>query len=135
MIKGYLTRLIDDGNQTLGVLTLFDGLDKIFECKTLELPWKDNKTNVSCVPKSVYKVLHRTSEKYKKHFILQDVRDRRYILIHQGNFNTDTKGCILVGSSFRQVNNDSLLDITSSKRTLSQLLEATEGEVFELTIT
>jgi|TARA_B110000977_G_C11052861_1_gene482961 hypothetical protein len=135
MIKGYLTRLIDDGNQTLGVLTLFDGLDKIFECKTLELPWKDNKTNVSCVPKSVYKVLHRTSEKYKKHFILQDVRDRRYILIHQGNFNTDTRGCILVGSSFRQVNNDSLLDITSSKRTLSQLLEATEGEVFELTIT
>ena len=90
---------------------------------------------VSCVPKSVYKVLHRTSEKYKKHFILQDVRDRRYILIHQGNFNTDTRGCILVGSSFRQVNNDSLLDITSSKRTLSQLLEATEGEVFELTIT
>tara|TARA_R110000796_G_C14471536_1_gene425623 strand:- start:558 stop:965 length:408 start_codon:yes stop_codon:yes gene_type:complete len=135
MIKGYLTRLIDDGNQTLGVLTLFDGLDKIFECKTLELPWKDNKTNVSCVPKSVYKVLHRTSEKYKKHFILQDVRDRRYILIHQGNFNTDTRGCILVGSSFGQVNNDSLLDITSSKRTLSQLLEATEGEVFELTIT
>ena len=135
MIKGYLTRLIDDGNQTLGVLTLFDGLDKIFECKTLELPWKDNKTNVSCVPKSVYKVLHRTSEKYKKQFILQDVRDRRYILIHQGNFNTDTRGCILVGSSFRQVNNDSLLDITSSKRTLSQLLEATEGEVFELTIT
>lgn len=135
MIKGYLTRLIDDGNQTLGVLTLFDGLDKIFECKTLELPWKDNKTNVSCVPKSVYKVLHRTSEKYKKHFILQDVRDRRYILIHQGNFNTDTRGCILIGSSFRQVNNDSLLDITSSKRTLSQLLEATEGEVFELTIT
>ena len=117
------------------MLTLFDGLDKIFECKTLELPWKDNKTNVSCVPKSVYKVLHRTSEKYKKHFILQDVRDRRYILIHQGNFNTDTRGCILVGSSFRQVNNDSLLDITSSKRTLSQLLEATEGEVFELTIT
>ena len=135
MIKGYLTRLIDDGNQTLGVLTLFDGLDKIFECKTLELPWKDNKTNISCVPKSVYKVLHRTAEKYKKHFILQDVRDRRYILIHQGNFNTDTRGCILVGSSFRQVNNDSLLDITSSKRTLSQLLEATEGEVFELTIT
>ena len=134
MIKGYLTRLIDDGNQTLGVLTLFDGLDKIFECKTLELPWKDNKTNVSCVPKSVYKVLHRTSEKYKKHFILQDVRNRRYILIHQGNFNTDTRGCILVGSSFGQVNGDSLLDITSSKRTLNELLEATEGNGLELII-
>ena len=133
-MKAILTRLDDDGKQTLGHLTLFKGLKKVFECKTLELPWKDNETNVSCVPKGVYKVSHRTSGKYKKHLILHNVRNRRYILIHQGNYNTDTRGCILVGSSFGQVNGDSLLDITSSRRTLNELLEATEGNGLELII-
>ena len=134
MLKACLTRLSDDGNQTLGHLTLFDGLEKIFECKTLELPWRNNTSNISCVPKSIYKVSHRTSDKYKNHFILQNVRDRRYILIHNGNFNTDTRGCILVGSSFAQINGDSLLDITSSKRTLNELLDSTKKNGFELTI-
>ena len=80
-MKAILTRLDDDSKQTLGHLTLFKGLVKVFECKTLELPWKANKTNVSCVPKGVYKVSHRTSDKYKKHLILHNVRNRRYILI------------------------------------------------------
>ena len=55
-MKAILTRLDDDGKQTLGHLMLFKGLEKVFECKTLELPWKANETNVSCVPKGVYKV-------------------------------------------------------------------------------
>ena len=46
-MKAILTRLDDDGKQTLGYLTLFKGLKKVFECKTLELPWKANETNVS----------------------------------------------------------------------------------------
>ena len=134
MLKAYLNRLDEGIDQTLGYLTLWDGLEKVFECVTLELPYEDNMTNISCVPKGVYKVSPRYSDKYKKHFILDDVPNRRYILIHHGNYNTDTRGCILVGSSFGQVNGDALLDITSSKRTLNELLEATEGNGLELII-
>ena len=133
-MKAYLIRLDEGIEQTLGHLTLYDGLEKVFECVTLELPYEENLTNISCVNKGVYEVTHRYSEKYKNHLILNDVPNRRYILIHYGNYNSDTEGCILVGSRFAQINKDSLLDITSSRRTLSELLGATNGKGFKLTI-
>jgi hypothetical protein len=134
MYRAVLVRLEQNNHQTLGRFTLFNGLDKVFDCVTLELPWEDNQTNISCVPKGVYKVSPRYSDKYKNHYILEDVPNRRYILIHYGNFNTDTRGCVLLGSRFAQINSDSLLDITASRRTISELLSITEGEGFELTI-
>ena len=133
-MRASLIRLDEGIEQTLGHLTLYDGLEKVFECVTLELAYEDNLTSISCVNKGDYDVTHRYSEKYKNHLILNDVPNRRYILIHYGNYNTDTKGCILVGSRFAQINADSLLDITASRRTLSELLEATNGEGFKLTI-
>lgn len=134
MYRAVLVRLEQNNHQTLGRFTLFNGLDRVFDCVTLELPWEDNQTNISCVPKGVYKVSPRYSDKYKNHYILEDVPNRRYILIHHGNFNTDTRGCVLLGSRFAQINSDSLLDITASRRTISELLSITEGEGFELTI-
>ena len=134
MLKAYLNRLDESVDQTLGCLTLYDGLKKVFECVTLELPYEHNMTSVSCVPKGSYDVTHRYSCKYKNHLIVNDVPNRRYILIHYGNFHTDTRGCILVGSRFAQINADSLLDITASRRTLSELLEATNGNGFKLII-
>jgi len=133
-IRAFLNRLDEGIDQTLGRFTMYDGLDEVFSCVTLELPYEQNMTSISCVPKGKYKVTHRTSEKYKQHLILHDVPNRRYILIHAGNFHSDTRGCILVGSRFAQINSDSLLDITASKRTLTRLLEATNGNGFELTI-
>lgn len=133
-MKAYLIRLDEGIDQTLGHLTLWDGLEKVFECVTLELPYEDNLTNVSCIPKGVYKVSPRYSDKYKNHFILDNVPNRRYILIHHGNYNTDTKGCILIGSRFAQINGDTLLDITASRRTLANLLDSTKESGFELII-
>jgi len=133
-MRAYLNRVSEKEGQTLGYFTLYDGLEKLFDCVTLELPWLANTTNVSCIPKGVYKVMPRYSPKYKNHFILEDVRDRKYILIHSGNFNTDTRGCILLGNRFAQINDDSLLDIAASRRTLDELLETCQGSGFELII-
>ena len=134
MLKAYLNRVDESVDQTLGYLTLYDGLEKVFDCVTLELPYEHNMAMVSSIPKGSYKVSHRYSDKYKNHLIVDDVPNRRYILIHYGNYNTDTRGCILVGSRFAQINGDSLLDITASRRTLSDLLESTNGKGFELII-
>lgn len=134
ILKAFLNRLTKNEKQTLGRFTLYDGLEEVFSCVTLELPDKGNRNSISSIPIGTYKVIHRRSKKYNNHLILLDVPNRRYILIHSGNFYTDTRGCILVGSRFGEINQDSLLDITASKRTLSRLLETTDEGGFELTI-
>jgi hypothetical protein len=131
--------------QTHGTLTLTDEEtgDEVFKCRTLELPWLDNQRNVSCIPEGYYDVDFRTSAKYPKHFIVNDVPGRSFILIHQGNYagslnpksgKSDIRGCILVGKAFVDLDGDGLADITSSKSTLNKLLEvAPDGFVLEVT--
>ena len=126
--------------QTLGKLFLFDDDGKqVFKCVTLELPWKDNESRVSCIPTGTYQVRFRDGVKegsrtaQYNHFHVQNVPDRSWILIHLGNFNTDILGCILVGSGITFVNPDNNLDVSSSALTLEKLLKhAPEG--FEMEI-
>jgi len=68
---------------------------------TLELPWLDNKRNVSCIPDGEYKTefLEKSaSGRYENVYWVKDVPGRSQILIHAGNFTKDTHGCILIGS-------------------------------------
>ena len=115
---------------------------EVFKCRTLELPNLGNQRNVSCIPEGHYDVDYRSSDKYPKHFILNDVPNRSFILIHQGNYagstnprtgHSDIRGCILVGRSFVDLDGDGLADITSSKATLNKLLEiAPDGFILEV---
>ncbi|WP_417366884.1 DUF5675 family protein [Flavobacterium beibuense] len=119
-----LTRELSQSKQTLGRLVLYDReMNKVFECKTLELPWKNNERQKSCIPSGLYNITLRTSPKYGRHFLVNNVKGRDAILIHAGNYYTDILGCILVGKDFRDINGDGLKDVTSSKTTLKQLLE------------
>ena len=122
--RAYLVRLDSDDKQTLGALTVYCGTDKVFECKTLELPWLNNKPFKSCIPKGEYKVKYRHSETYGHHWIVQDVEDRDLILIHFGNFHRDTEGCICVGRDYRDIDSDGYRDVTSSKVTMRALNNA-----------
>lgn len=134
MIWMNILRESDDGYQTLGLLMLRTPDSKvIFECKTLELPWKDNKKKESCIPRGTYKVVKRSSEKYKAHFHILDVPNRDYILIHPGNFRSQLLGCIAVGDSYSDISGDGHVDILNSKNTLAKLYSLLPDE-FELTI-
>ena len=42
VFKTFLTRIEYQEKQTLGVLDVYKGIDRIYTCKTLELPWKAN---------------------------------------------------------------------------------------------
>lgn len=69
---------------------------------TLELAWKDNQKRASCIPKGVYEVKKRHTEKSKykyEHLHILDVPDRELILMHIGNYPKNSKGCILVGNT------------------------------------
>ena len=76
-----------------------------FSCYTLELPWRDNQRNISCIPTGEYHVDIRLSPKYGRIYWVRKVPNRSYILIHSGNWagdtskglNTHVNGCILLG--------------------------------------
>ena len=134
MFKAVLTRLDEDDKQTLGSFILYDGIHKVFEAQTLELPWLDNEQFISCIPTGQYICKRRQSTKYGHHFIISDVKGREFILIHWGNFYGDTKGCIALGRDFIDIDNDGHKDVTSSKPTMKQLNNVLDGILFSLTI-
>lgn len=122
-MKAILTRTLSQDKQTLGKLELFNESNtRVFECKTLELPWLDNKRQQSCIPKGNYTVVPRKSPKYGSHFHVTNVANRDMILMHSGNYFTDILGCILVGESFKEINHDGYLDVVNSKVTFSKLV-------------
>lgn len=111
----YLHRVLSTDKGTFGVL--------IYQnkpvCVTCEDPWNDNKPNISCIPFGTYKVSPHSGTKYKDVWIVNGVKDRTAILIHQGNSTKDTQGCILVGEYFTDFSGNP--GIANSKLTLERL--------------
>jgi len=75
-------------------------------CDTLELPYRDNQRSISCIPVGEYKVRLRypreSATRNYLHLLVEDVKDRSYILFHRGNTAKDSRGCILVGMTSKQ---------------------------------
>jgi len=113
-------------NQTIGSLIAFDGEKRIYSCKTIELPWLNNQHNISCIPEGIYEVIRIIHPAKGKCFSVQNVPDREGILIHKGNYingtKIDSKGCILPGLAFMDVNDDGFIDVCDSTIALNNLL-------------
>lgn len=66
-----------------------------FICHTIELPWKQNETKVSCIPEGEYFIEKRYSKKFQWHLEVLDVKNRGFILFHPANNALhELKGCI-----------------------------------------
>ena len=100
-----------------------------FQCFTLELPWKDNQQDVSCIPEGHYKAVRYDSPQHGWVLLLLDVDDREMIEVHPGNFTHQILGCILVGNSIKYLDSDSVPDVTNSRDTLEALLALIEHDV------
>ena len=74
-----------------------------FSCGILELPWRDNQKQKSCIPEGFYEVVWTKSPKFGFCYGLLNVPDRFKILIHKGNYAGDVDagyisnsyGCLL----------------------------------------
>ena len=133
-MEAVINRLKDnDEKQTLGHFIMYDGINMAFDCKSLELPDKGNQKSISRIPLGKYICELRWSSKFSWHFHVTDVDSRSWILIHIGNYYTQIRGCILLGSDFLDINKDGHLDVTSSGKTLKRLLKIAPKE-FNLTI-
>ena len=124
-----IERLSDNGTQTEG--RMFLGTDLV---RTLELPWKENRRRVSCIPKGEYNVIPHNSPKFGKCFWVQDVANRSEILIHVGNYYKQILGCILVGMQSKDINNDGQMDVAYSKKAMQKLIKYTDFQPFKLVI-
>lgn len=69
-------------------------------CSTIELPWKQNRTQVSCIPEGRYELRKRYTPRFGRHFMVMNVPGRSNILLHAANdAPLEVKGCIAPVSS------------------------------------
>lgn len=132
-MRAVIVRLKGDDKQTLGRFFLFDGIDLFFQCACLELPWKDNAHDVSCIPLGSYVITPADHDHFGRHFDITPVKDRSGIKIHSGNYASQIRGCVLVGRDFMDINSDGSLDVTFSKATLGTLAQFVQTQI-KLTI-
>jgi len=99
MQEARLVRVESGDNSTFGVLS-FEGVPV---CVTVERAWKDNAANISCIPIGTYRVAKTNSHHFGLTWEIKDVPERSHILMHKGNVATDSKGCVVVGSTFGEL--------------------------------
>lgn len=111
-----------------------------FDCKTLELPWRNNQKSISCIPPGIYNCQIRHSNKFGKTYWIKDVPNRSFILIHAGNyagdaskgFKTDVEGCILLGKVHGYLSNQRA--VLNSRITVRAFMKYMNDEEFMLNV-
>jgi hypothetical protein len=88
---------------------------------SIELPWKDNHTRVSCIPEGKYRIIQQCNTHFNEHFLVMDVPGRTDILIHPANDAMhELKGCIAPVSILNGENRGS-----RSREALAKILTCT----------
>lgn len=129
-MKTYLLeRLYTDDKITLGRFW-FEG-EVVF---TMELPNKDNKKSISCIPVGTYTVEKTYSPRFKKAmWLVKDVPNRSGIRIHSSSFVRELEGCISLGLERQDIDGDGTIDMKNSRKAISLLNESVK-EPFKLDI-
>jgi len=101
----------------------------------IELPWLNNRRNISCIPEGTYILKARYSQKFGHHLILEKVKNRTLILIHPANDALkELKGCIAPVTCLSGIGKG-----TSSRNVLNKLVSKCyqafdRGEIVRLII-
>lgn len=115
---------------TLGVL-MIEGIkhDPIF---TLELPWRGNARNTSCIPEGRYPIVYFFRKNKTGSFLLEGVPSRSEVMIHQGNYLHEIRGCILPGVGIETVKPEPM--VTNSAIAMNKLLSILGKDHHTITI-
>lgn len=117
-----------DDRAALGLLSIGE-----WTCHTLELPWRENKPNKSCIPAGTYTLGLRpsplidriTKGEFSEGWEVQHVPNRTFIMFHHGNWVEDTEGCILVGRKAEWTSREGHM-VTSSMNTFRDFMAKME---------
>ena len=125
----HLHRNDGDKNQTLGTCCILNENNRaIFTALSLERGWRNNESNVSCVPKGRYTVVLEWSPRFKKNlWELKGVPNRSECKFHAANYWFQLNGCIALGDSLADINKDGYNDVLNSVKTMELFHKALEG--------
>jgi hypothetical protein len=114
--------------------------DSFLQFDSLELPWKDNQSDISCIPTGIYICTWRKSPLRGYCYHIENVPGRTAIEIHAANFAGDTSlgfraellGCIALGTGIGHSHGQKCL--FNSKIALTRFEQELSHQNFELTI-
>jgi hypothetical protein len=109
---------------TFGTLRLPDGT----AFPTIERRWEYNAKGKSCIPAGTYEMRQRASAMvyrtsgnlFHQGWEITGVKDRSLIMIHPGNWSSDSNGCVLVGRAHAVVKG--IPGVTSSRPAFEDLM-------------
>ena len=148
MAEFRLERRLDEGEGggTFGRLYDEEGTEL---CRIVERPWLDNQRKISCIPTGKYQLgfYQAGSKFYPKYrtkfanigndrgmIIINDVPGRSHILIHRGNFPTNSWGCLLTNLSVGRGDNGKLRGFASTqsyRRVYEIIADAVEESIHD----
>lgn len=133
MIEGLLTRFEETTDHILGKMT-FPNFEPLY---TIELPWHNNEHMISCIPAGSYEVDpfnwdNLLGLEHRDVYQIMSVPKRNAILIHNGNWASDSKGCIVIGMKHGQLKQKSA--VLDSNLALSMLRSFVGQQKWRLTI-
>lgn len=131
----YLIRFYESDQGTKGIW-----FTEGFKCRCIELPWKNNKQSISCIPSGEYNCKIHNSRKYGKVYKITNVENRSWILAHNGNFAGDTtkgfrthsRGCVILGKYHGKIENQDAVCL--SRVTLRRFMNFMNYENFKLIV-
>lgn len=111
-----------------------------FSMFTCEPPWKDNRSDVSCIPTGEYICTWHQSPRFGGVYLVNDVPGRAFILTHRGNIGGDieqgllthTHGCILGGKYFGVVRGQRAVCL--SRPTMTRFFNHMQRKDFRLVV-
>lgn len=140
MNEATIKRRASTDQGTVGVLS-FGGVSLF----TMELPWRDNLSQKSCIPAGTYTCALVRSPKFGKVYGVKNVLGRSHVLIHAANFggnsdlgyDTQLHGCIAPATrlgTMRNARGDMQLAGLVSRAALTQFMRWADDKPFTLRI-
>lgn len=139
MVKGRIERESTGDEGTFGRFIL----PKLALC-SLELPWRGNASNISCIPAGVYHctigTMSRTVGGRKRLYRILGVQGRAGVFIHSGNeagdrakgFHSDSLGCPLLGTHRGMLGGQRA--VLGSQTAIAMFMDYMQDRELELTI-
>jgi hypothetical protein len=101
-----LIRFETGAHGTLGKIIAPD-----IQCYSIELPWKNNEQNISCIIAGAYPYRKEIHPKFGRCLRLFAISEREGVLMHAGSFagdvslgwKSDSSGCVIIGSKIEKI--------------------------------